>query len=48
MEPGITIALIGIASLIIERCFSWSLKIKKSKCCGNVVEMKDDCNNKNQ
>lgn len=43
MDPSTVIIIIGVATLIIERSFSWGIKIKKSQCCGNTVEMKGDC-----
>lgn len=33
--------VIGLITLIIERGASWFMKIKKSKCCGNIIEMED-------
>lgn len=42
MEPSTILIFIGVTTLIIERAFAWALKIKKSKCCGNTIEMKDD------
>lgn len=43
MEPTTIIIIIGLITLLIERGFSWAIKIKKSECCGTKVEMKDDC-----
>lgn len=43
MEPSTILIIIGLATLIVERGFLWALKIRKSECCGNIVEMKDDC-----
>lgn len=46
MDPSTVIIIVGLATLIIERGFSWGLKIKKSHCLGMDIEMKDDCNDK--
>jgi hypothetical protein len=43
MDPSTVIIIIGLATLIIERGFSWAIKIKKSHCFGMDIEMKDDC-----
>jgi hypothetical protein len=42
MDPSMVLIIIGVTTLIVERSFSWALKIKKSNCCGNTIEMKDD------
>ena len=42
MELNTTIILVGVVSLLIERGFNWAFKIKKSKCCGNELEMQKD------
>lgn len=42
MEPGTIIIVIGLATLIVERVFSLSMKIKKSTCCGGSIEMEMD------
>lgn len=45
MEPTSIMIIVGLVTLIIERIFDWSLKIKKSTCCGLVnIEMKDNNN----
>lgn len=46
MEPSTILIIIGLATLIVERSFAYALKIKKSNCCGNTIEMKDDCSSK--
>lgn len=44
MDPASIAILIGVATLLIERTYSFTNKIKKSKCCGNEIEMKNsDC-----
>lgn len=48
MDPSTVIIIVGLTTLIIERCFSWGIKIKKSNCFGVEVEMKDDCSDKNE
>lgn len=47
MLDPVTIGLIvGLASLFVERVYSLSVevikRVKKSSCCGGVVEMEDD------
>ena len=48
MEPSSILIIIGVATLLIERGFSWALKIKKSNCCCVDIEMKDDCSEKSK
>jgi len=43
MEPSTILIIIGLATLIVERSFAWALKIKRSNCCGNQIEMQSDC-----
>ena len=35
--------IVGFSTLIIERIFSWALKVKKSECFGASVTMQDKC-----
>ena len=39
MDPSSIIVIAGIATLVIERIFSWIVKIKHSTCCGCDLEM---------
>ena len=32
--------IIGIITLFVERLFKYLSKIKKSECCGNIIENK--------
>lgn len=41
MDPTTILIITTLITLTIERIFSWAVKVKKSKCCGNIVEMKD-------
>ena len=37
---AVTVTLIvGITTLLIERLFKWSMKIKKSSCCNQLVNV---------
>lgn len=39
MEPTTLVIIIGLTTLLVERSFAWAIKIKKSECCGNKIEM---------
>jgi hypothetical protein len=41
MEPNTIIILVGLGTLLIERVFTWMLRVKKSECCGAKVELSD-------
>lgn len=43
MDPISLSILIGLSTLIVERGFTWAIKIKKSTCCNGAttVEMKE-------
>lgn len=45
MEPSTIIIVVGLVTLIVERVFSLTMRIKKSNCCGNEIVMNDDKNN---
>lgn len=45
MDTNTIIILVGFGGIVIERIFSWAMKIKKSKCLGGEVEMKEEKNN---
>lgn len=49
MDPILITTLIGVSTLLIERLYSFSKKIKKSSCCGATVELSNsmDKDNKN-
>ena len=38
IDPVQLSLIIGIVTLCVERFFSYLSKIKKSECCGNVIE----------
>ena len=39
MDPSTIVVIVGIATLLIERIFTWSTRIKHSTCCGCDLEM---------
>lgn len=39
MDPATIALIVGLATLIIERAFTWAQRIKKSSCCGGTVEL---------
>jgi hypothetical protein len=41
MDASTIALLIGVATLLIERGFKWALRIKRSRCCGAEIEMRD-------
>jgi hypothetical protein len=36
-DPTSVALLIGLGTLLCERCFAWLNKIKKAKCCGSEI-----------
>lgn len=42
MEPLTIFVLIGLITLIIERIYSWAIKVKKSKCFVGEIIMNSD------
>jgi len=38
MDPSTIALLVGLGTLIIERLYTWIMKIKSSKCCGGDIE----------
>ena len=41
MDAFTIVAVIGLATLVVERIATWSMKIKRSKCFGNEIEMRE-------
>jgi hypothetical protein len=43
MDPVTLTLIVGISTLLIERLFKWTMKIKSSSCCNHAinVEMKE-------
>jgi len=33
--------LVGLGTLLIERCFSWANKITNSECCGSKISFNE-------
>lgn len=48
MDPASIVIIVGLVTIMVERVFSWSLKVKKSKCMGAEVEMMDDREKKDE
>jgi hypothetical protein len=42
MDINTIIIIVGFSSMFVERVFTWMNRIKKSKCLGAEVEMKED------
>lgn len=42
VEVTLLVTIIGFAGLFMERMFAYLGKIKKSKCCNNEIEMKQE------
>lgn len=38
MDPNLIVLIVGLTGLVIERIFSWALKIKHSNCFGIEIE----------
>lgn len=39
MDPASIVIIVGLLTIMVERVFAWSLKVKKSSCMGAEVEM---------
>lgn len=37
MEPASIVIIVGLATLLVERIFSWANRIRSSKCCGGEI-----------
>lgn len=42
MDPATISLIVGVAILVLERGFSFINRIRKSTCCGNTVEMREE------
>ena len=44
MDPATIIIIVTLTTLVIERLFKWTIKIKKSSCCNGatVIEMQNE------
>jgi hypothetical protein len=40
METSQIVLIVGVALLFLERILSFAVRIKKSRCCGNEIEMR--------
>ena len=48
-EPiSTTILIVGIGTLLIERLFSFLMKIRRSRCCGGEVELRQSTSSINE
>lgn len=43
LEPSTVVLIVGLATLLVERLFSWGMKVKSSHCMGNEIVMKEEC-----
>lgn len=41
LDPATITIIAGLATLLVERGFTWLGKIRKSSCCGNLIELDD-------